>query len=292
MSDEPPVLVVRRRSELQRIRERGEQELLARLAPEERALLELAHREHEASCEAAFETLGAMGVPWEEVEEPTEARCATARLLLTLGGDGTLLRASHAVPPGVPVLAINTSPSTSVGHFAAAAGPAPAREALAAALEGRLPASELHRMAVRRDGELLTARVLNDVLFSHACPASTSRYRIALRGETADHRSSGVWIGPAAGSTAAIRSAGGQELPADDPRLQFVVREPYTPPGHPLPPLCRGLVAPEETLWIRSRMEEGMLYVDGAHRRFAVPYGSELGLRRSDQPLTLLRRRD
>ena len=196
------------------------------------------------------------------------------------------------MPPGVPVLAINTSPSTSVGHFAAAAGPAPAREALAAALEGKLPASTLQRMAVHRDGELLTARVLNDVLFTHGCPASTSRYRIALGDQTADHRSSGVWVGPAAGSTAAIRSAGGVELPADDPRLQFVVREPYTPPGHPLPPLCRGFVEPGRTLWIRSRMEEGMLYVDGAHRRFAVPYGCELGMQRSEQPLTLLRRRD
>ncbi len=286
-----PVLLVRRRTELERLHTLGASGILARLAPEERERLHRAHREHTATCEAVLATLRSLSVPWREEREPTEAMARASRLVLTLGGDGTLLRTSHAVPPGVPVLAINTSPSTSVGHFATAAGAEEAARAVTEALRGEIPSLSLARMSVRIDDETVTRRVLNDVLFSHACPASTSRYRIVLGSETADHRSSGVWIGPPAGSTAAIRSAGGEELPLDAKRIQFVVREPYAPPGYALPPLCRGLLAPEETLWIRSRMEEGMLYVDGAHRRIPAPYGCTIALCLSEEPLELLRRR-
>ncbi len=286
-----PVLVVRRRTELERLRSHGASEILERLAPEERERLHLAAREHEATCAAVLDALRSLGVRWRQRATPSEPLARSARLVLTLGGDGTLLRTSHAVPPGVPVLSVNTSPSTSVGHFAAAAGPEAGRRAVLDALRGELPVLTLARMSVQLDGRVATRRVLNDVLFSHACPASTSRYRITLGEATADHRSSGVWIGPPAGSTAALRSAGGQRLPLDARRLQFVVRELYAPPGLPLPPLCRGLLGPEETLWLRSRMEEGMLYVDGAHRRLPAPYGCAIALRLSDEPLTLLRSR-
>jgi NAD+ kinase len=38
-------------------------------------------------------------------------------LVVTLGGDGTLLWASHLVGPETPMLAINSAPRTSVGYF-------------------------------------------------------------------------------------------------------------------------------------------------------------------------------
>jgi len=62
----------------------------------------------------------------------------------------------------------------------------------------------LTRMRVERDGEVLHRRVLNDALFCHRSPAATTRYIISHEGREEHHKSSGVWVGPAAGSTAAV----------------------------------------------------------------------------------------
>ena len=79
-------------------------------------------------------------------------------------------------------------------------------------------------MRVELNGESLHDRVLNEALFCHASPAATSRYILRVaRADGAEpdvladeeQKSSGLWVGPAAGSTAAQRSAGGSVLPLD-----------------------------------------------------------------------------
>src|SRR4029453_1431301 len=137
--------------------------------------------------------------------EPFQA--AGLDLVVTVGGDGTLLSASHYVDD-VPILAINSAPSHSVGFFCGARS-GEAKSAITAAMRGTLRRTVLTRMKVTLNGEVVAGRVLNDTLFCHASPAATSRYILEL-GETFEQqKSSGMWIGPAAGSTAAQRSAGG-----------------------------------------------------------------------------------
>jgi NAD+ kinase len=146
-------------------------------------------------------------------------------------------------------------------------------------------------MRVDLGGACVHARVLNEALICHASPAATSRYllRIARRGRGAreeDQRSSGVWIGPAAGSTAAQRSAGGEVLPLASRKLQYVVREPYTPAGGRFR-FAKGLVGERDRLVIRSKMREAKLFLDG---RIVLPVtiGDVLVMRRSDESLTVL----
>ena len=95
-------------------------------------------------------------------------------LVVTVGGDGTLLRASHSVG-SPPVLAVNSAPSYSVGFFCGARRGLVA-DALHAALRGKLARISLTRMQVELNGEVLSSRVLNDALFCHQSPAATSRY--------------------------------------------------------------------------------------------------------------------
>jgi NAD+ kinase len=145
-------------------------------------------------------------------------------------------------------------------------------------------------MMVVRNGEVLERRVLNEVLFCHANPAATSRYLLRLEdGRTVeeDQRSSGVWVGPAAGSTAAQRSAGGRVLPLRSRRLQFVVREPYRPSGAPLL-LPKGLVPAEGALVIRNKMQNAQIFVDGHQRAHACALGDVLEMRISSEPLVVL----
>ena len=55
-----------------------------------------------------------------------------------------------------------------------------------------------------------TAPILNDILFANLYPAAVTRYKIKYNGRQEVHKSSGVWISTATGSTAAISAAGGK----------------------------------------------------------------------------------
>jgi NAD+ kinase len=261
------------------------------------ARLEAAHAAHLETLEETRTALAGLGARSVFRFRGDEGLVEGFDLVVTVGGDGTLLWAARWVGPDVPVVAINSAPHDSVGHFCAGRKGS-VRATLEAALGGVMPAFRLSRMEVSLDGETITRRVLNDVLFAHASPAATTRYIVRVddgRGRVAmeEHKSSGIWIGPSAGSTAAQRSAGGEVLPAESERIQYVVREPYVPDdgtGRPLegPRLRVGTVGPTGSLAIVSKVREGRLFVDGPHRVRDVQMGSEVVLRRSDEPLTLL----
>jgi NAD+ kinase len=222
-------------------------------------------------------------------EFKVEGRCD---LVVTVGGDGTLLAASHGIGSGVPLLGVNSAPSHSVGFFCAVKK-GEARGALGAALEGALRRVELARMRVELNGVPLHTRVLNEALFCHASPAATSRYILRIEAERdrvladEEQKSSGVWIGPAAGSTAAQRSAGGRVLPLSSQKIQYVVREPYQANGHALR-MALGLVEEGETLVIKSKMRQARVFLDGDHIMHEVTIGDVLRMRRSDESLVVL----
>jgi NAD+ kinase len=161
------------------------------------------------------------------------------------------------------------------------------RATLERALSGDLPRTELTRMRVELNGKVLHARVLNEALLCQSSPAATSRYILKLPAGEEDQRSSGIWIGPAAGSTAAQRSAGGKVLPLESRRLQYVVREPYTPAGGRFK-YARGFVEDGEELVLRSKMREAKVFMDGHRIVHSVTLGDVLTMRASDESLTVL----
>lgn len=249
------------------------------------ARIEAAHQEHEAALDAARAALAHLGgqVTYQVVGSEVPS---AADLVVTLGGDGTLLWVSHIVPAGVPMVAINTAPSDSVGYFCAGTRDT-LGDCLSDALKGALKATVLTRMQVSLDGQFLSRRVLNDMLFSHRVPAATTRCVLEFRGEAEDQKSSGVWVGPAAGSTAAIRSAGGDVLPFESADLQFVVREPYVGDGRTIR-IRSGRVTPGESIGLLSKTPTASVYLDGPYREHAVPMGARLEMTQSTEPLTLL----
>ena len=245
-----------------------------------------AHREHLRTLEAVENTLDKLGARTMIVRRAHAAFDASdAALVVAVGGDGTLLSASHNVSD-VPILGINSAPKYSVGFFCAGARKDLPR-LLGDALEGQLSKIRLTRMSVSVAGRMESRRVLNEALFSHASPAATSRYSMRYGRIREEQRSSGFWIGPAAGSTAAQHSAGGRILPLGSKSLQLVVREPYVVFGRPYR-LLRVLVKPGAELVVRSTMHDAALYLDGPYRQIPVRLGDEVKFAASDQPLTLL----
>lgn len=244
------------------------------------------HREHLRTLEKIEATLMQLGAHTVHVDRPhAEFDTTDASLVVVVGGDGTLLAASHSIR-SAPLLGVNSDPRHSVGFFCAAR-----REnvdsMLEAALNGTLRATWLTRMQVSVNGRVRSRRVLNEALFSHSVPAATSRYILNIGHHSEKQHSSGVWVGPAAGSTAAQRSAGGRVLPLRSRKLQVVVREPYLRDGRRYQ-LLRCEVAEGTSVSIKSKMQDANLYLDGPYRRVSISLGEVARFCASKEPLCVL----
>ena len=270
------------------VEERHDERLteLAAAGDEAVAPLKASHEAHVRTVREVKEALASLGahvVVERLAGEPFDS--SGLDLVVTVGGDGTLLAASHCVAD-VPVLAINSAPKHSVGFFCGARS-GEVLEALRGAARGTLRRTVLTRMTVSVNGAVCAGRVLNDALLCHASPAATSRYLVRLGDIEEQQKSSGFWIGPAAGSTAAQRSAGGRVLPLTSKQLQLVVREPYTPHGDSYE-LRHALIPPGKTLTVRSKMHDARIFFDGPDRSTDIGYGDVIDFTQADQSLTML----
>ncbi|MDX9722043.1 MAG: NAD(+)/NADH kinase [Myxococcota bacterium] len=203
-------------------------------------------------------------------------------LLVVVGGDGTVLHASHFALD-LPVLAFNADPLSSTG-FLCSTRAEQAEHALKQYLNGQLSVRTLHRMRLSIDHKIVPVPVLNDVLYTHECPAATSKYVIETQEESEIQQSSGIWVCTAAGSTAAMRSAGGELMPLDDQRLQFRVRE-AAPKDGLQPRLQHGFVHYHEKLRLVSKMLKGKVYLDGPHLALPIEIGHRLDIDAHPHPL-------
>ncbi len=250
------------------------------------ARLKASHEAHEQTVREVKAALDDLGVRVEVLAGAGQSFDAgELDLVITVGGDGTLLSASHNVGD-VPILGINSAPGHSVGFFCGATS-ADAADAIAKALRGSLRRAVLARMQVTVNDKLATARVLNDALFCHISPAATSRYVIRFGKAEEEQKSSGFWIGPAAGSTAAQRSAGGRVLPLTSKCLQLVVREPYTPHGEAYR-FRHALIQPGSSLVVRSKTHDAKLFFDGPIHAVNVGFGDVMEFAQAPQSLTIL----
>jgi NAD+ kinase len=267
----------------------GEAARLAQAGQASAKHLVTAAQTHERTLATVVATLAERGIACRQVRVEAIGAAArraitAARLVVSVGGDGTLLTASHWVRDGL-LLGVNSAPGDSVGFFALAT-----RESFAAILD-QILRSELHplsvaRLAVTLDGRPLPEPALNDVLAVHQHPAATSRYLLRLGEKEEEHRSSGLWIAAPAGSTAGIASAGGRRMPLRSRRIQFRARELYRAPGR-IYRMASGFVAPGESLLVESRMEDGWLFIDGARSSYRFSFGARAEMRIAPEPLRL-----
>lgn len=207
-------------------------------------------------------------------------------LVISVGGDGTFLWAQRWANAGVPVFGVNSDPGRSVGYLCVA-DMFNFEERLTQYLTNDSekpigwPTKRLtSRLAFTLNGVLGSNYVLNDILFCHTHPASTSSY--FLNGEA--QKSSGIWICTPVGSSAAMKSAGGQLQMWHDRNLQYRVREPYKPSGKY--EFAKGFIAPGEKLTIISKMRESLICWDGSTDSIPVKMGDKIEVYHSPEMLT------
>jgi NAD+ kinase len=186
---------------------------------------------------------------------------------------------------------------------------------------GRVAPTRLTRARVDVAGVVLPP-ALNDVLIAHPSPGAVSRYSVhvpRMHGRVAAHdddlegsrnvmssrdryerkqndrdaplwfhvRSSGLRVCTAAGSTAAMRSAGGEPMHYSSRELQFMDREPIYFDHAPPPSSGHGFYGKDETMILRWNSRAGTVFLDGAHVTHEVKMGDQISIV-ADAPELLL----
>jgi NAD+ kinase len=204
--------------------------------------------------------------------------------IITMGGDGTLLDTSHYCDDS-PILGVNTDPLYSIGALCAASVDN-FLPVLHEIYDGKLLPTALSRLSISIDDHEIELLALNDVLFAHKNPASMSRFSLSCGARSESHRSSGLWVATAAGSTGGIYSSGASPLPIEEDLAIFRVREPYWSDQSPAQ-LLDGTLKRNDMLTIRSNMTDAQIFIDGPHKILTINFGQKVDIRIAGRPLWL-----
>lgn len=247
--------------------------------------MRLSHEENQQTIAAVCSALETVGLPYDCIYRGELKNTSAYDLLLSVGGDGTFLEVARYTID-TPVLGVNSDPSRSTAFFCAG-DRHNIQQRLEALLAGRLRTVQLARLQVSINDTPLPYCALNDLLIAHDNPAAITSYTLQVGEKSEAQKSSGVWIASAAGSTAAIRAAGGRVMPLRSRKLQYLVREPYVADGCRYR-LLKGLVSPGTVLQITSKMRRGEVFMDGPHLRFSLGLGDTLGVTTEAAPLRVI----
>jgi len=225
--------------------------------------VKVAHSEHVETLERVESELKRRNIDFQTIPRAElEGMVMDVDLMISVGGDGTFLDASHFLKD-VPILGVNSSKSSSFGHFCQA-NEKNFSQILDDILSGAMQPEKILRLQLTLNGEVLPTPVLNEVLISHINPAATSRHIIEIAGIIEEQRSSGIWIATAAGSTGSLRSAGGPVMPITNHTYAYYLREPCMRPNEDWQ-LLNGILKADQTIKITSQMRTGALFLDGSH---------------------------
>lgn len=246
--------------------------------------LKAGHLVHRSSLDMVRRVIESAGHDLKLEDRARLAQVSWADLVVTVGGDGTLLEAARYVVE-TPVLAVNSDPRVSVAHFSACDASS-FRKTFERLGSREVPLRRVARLQVEVDGELVRRALLNDLLLAHRNPAATTRVELKAGSCHRHDKCSGVWVSTAAGSTAAIGSAGGRTLPLLSRRWQYLVREPYRASSQSG---SKGVLGPGEKVELVCGVQPARLYLDGPHRSLKIGIGSRVVVRPGAPDLKLYR---
>ena len=208
--------------------------------------------------------------------------------VIVVGGDGTLLRASHFVEE-TPVLHISSSSKMNEAFFSRATDKDAERK-IRLLVRGRYKITPLMRLEASINGKRLPYKALNEVYAGSKEPYHVARYTLAIGNRREEQKSSGVLIATPAGSYAWARSAGGQKLPLTAKKIEYVVREPYA--GRlTKSKLTKGVIGGNQGITAVSKIWEkhrGIVVIDSYKKNFEFNNGDRLLVKAAKQPLNLI----
>jgi hypothetical protein len=266
-------------------------------------------REHEVFCSSARRVLLDLDRLGRKVQRIDWSFLpnfifAPGDAVVVLGRDGLVSNTAKYLH-GQPIVGVNPDPERNDGILLPFQ-PATAAAGVARVLEGRAVCHEITMAAVHlNDGQHLLA--FNDFYLGQRTHVS-SRYSVTWRGQTERQSSSGVLVSTGAGSTGWFSSTQnmatavsgmllGEQAPRlpvlrlnwNDPRLVFVVREPFRSRSSNVK-LTAGLIDSGEELSFESYMPEGgVIFSDGVEAdALAFNSGTVATVRAADRKALLV----
>ena len=225
------------------------------------------------------------GLYWPDLNKITH--------VITVGGDGTVLATSQKIKsPDLPLIGLRSS-RLSVGHLCAG-GLESLDDIIHKLSENKLFSKKIQRHSahvhVIQSGKILKSDpVVNDFLFANKHPAATSRYAIHFNDKKEEHKSSGIWVCCAAGSSAAISAAGGSAMPLEGTGLQFLVRELFQGKKDTTNQLSNEIFDPDlDSFKIINHCDEAILATDGQHGTISLQYGDTISFKK-EKSLSLVK---
>lgn len=204
-------------------------------------------------------------------------------LIITVGGDGTILNTCLQIPkPEPPILAINMG----VRGFLTEVMPKDAFEAVDKCLEGSFTLERCFKLA-SFIGKTRLPDALNEVFITSLAPAKLLHMRVWKNGvPVADCRSDGAVIASQVGSTGYSLSAGGPVL---DPDLDAFVFTPICPLTvfHPIVFSAKSSVSVE-----LLNPKRALVVVDGHYRAEMTPKEARITVVRSEYESSFVRFRE
>ncbi len=253
------------------------------VAPLEIARFKKNHQKHSQSLHTVENVLKKTGLNYTKVSRGGKVDFNRFDLIISVGGDGTFMEAARG-STGQIILGVNSDPLWSVGRFCSAtAGTFEA--VLLKFLLGKGLVRTLQRLKLQVGEQ--DAHVLNDILVCHHNPGAMSRYYLTVGKTKEEQKSSGIWIATAAGSSGAIRSAGGRLLPVESAKIQYKPRELYSGGGD-FYKLRGSVLLSKIKLQVTSLMREGFVFVDGSHVCFPFDFGETITVSRSSYPIKVV----
>jgi len=208
-------------------------------------------------------------------------------LIITLGGDGTFVKAANLIKNSL-ILGINSNPLSSEGALTSLS--ITDLEQLKNIIHGKFQILERQRARITLNGKILDEQATNEVYIGSISQFHSSRYKIKFKEKEEEQRSSGIIISTGTGSTAWFKSAGGKPFDSSEKKLAFLVREPYSGERLFKSSLLSGEILSGEKIIIESLRDfGGVLSINDSI--FDFNNGDIAQIELSDQPLRVVTKR-
>ncbi|MEM2947468.1 MAG: NAD(+)/NADH kinase [Candidatus Bathyarchaeia archaeon] len=204
-------------------------------------------------------------------------------LIITIGGDGTILRTCVAVPkPEPPILAVNMG----VRGFLTEVTPKDAHTAIERCLKGDYIMERCAKLSIKA-GDIIIPDALNEVLIAVDEPVKLLYARVSKNGEhILDCQADGLMVATQTGSTGYSLSAGGPVL---DPHVDAFVFTPVCSLS-----VLRSIVFPSDSKITIAvlRPKRVMIVVDGAYKHVLESKNIRITVTRSNNWTKFIRFRE
>jgi NAD+ kinase len=230
--------------------------------------------------------LDRLGIRYSFIERSKlNKRCFRNKdLVVTVGGDGTFLKASHYIKNGCPIFGVNSDVGMKEGFFLTA-DRKDFEKKIKKLAEGRFKIKKLARLEATLNNKKIPELALNEFYIGSDKEYIASRYYITVNGHKERHKSSGILIATPAGSYAWIKSCGGKKLRLTEKKFEYVVREPYEGTLSGKYKLKKGVLRKGKRITIVSDMEKGLLVVDSMGKEYLFNKKDKITVSLSDNSL-------